>query len=65
MCIRDRDREVRRIGQLAQKSFQKATGNGIWGDPRGATRADGQRILAEIIRNLGKKCQDCLTDCNP
>ena len=59
------DREVQRIGQLAQKSFQKATGNGIWGDPRGATRADGQRILAEIVRNLGKKCQDCLTGCNP
>lgn len=59
------DKEVRRIGKLAQKSFQQATGNGIWGDPRGATKADGQRILAEVVKNLGKKCQDCLTGCNP
>lgn len=59
------DSEIQRIGRLAQKSFQKATGNGIWGDPTGAARADGQRILAEIVRNLGKKCQDYLTDCNP
>ena len=53
--------EINKIGVLASKSFPKATKNGIWGDPRGATRGDGEKILAEIIENLGKKCQTCLT----
>ncbi len=56
------DREIQRIGRLAQKSFPEATGNGIWGDPTCATREDGQRILREIVGNLGKKCQECLAD---
>ena len=53
--------EIDKIGVLASKSFPKATKNGIWGDPREATRGDGEKILAEIIENLGKKCQTCLT----
>ena len=53
--------EIVKIGKLANQSFPKATKNGIWGDPRKATKKDGQVILAEIIKNLGKKCQSCLT----
>ncbi|MBI1662149.1 MAG: creatininase family protein [Nitrosopumilus sp.] len=53
--------EIKRIGKLANKSFPKATKNGIWGDPTKATKKDGQLILDEIVRNLGKKCQTCLT----
>ncbi len=53
--------ELERIGRLASKSFPKATKNGIWGDPRGATKRDGRQILSEIVRNLEKKCQTCLT----
>ena len=53
--------EIAKIGKLANKSFPKATKNGIWGDPRKATKREGQAILAEIIKNLGKKCQTCLT----
>ena len=53
--------EINRLGKLANQSFPKATKNGIWGDPTKATKKDGQRILAEILRNLGKKCQTCLT----
>ena len=53
--------EIARIGKLANQSFPKATKNGIWGDPRKATKKEGQAILAEIIKNLGKKCQTCLT----
>ena len=53
--------EIEKIGRLANKSFPKATKNGVWGDPTKATRREGQRILAEIVRNLGKKCQTCLT----
>ena len=53
--------EIAKIRKLANKSFLKATKNGIWGDPRKATKKDGQTILAEIIKNLGKKCQTCLT----
>ena len=53
--------EIVKVGKLANQSFPKATKNGIWGDPRKATKKDGQAILAEIVNNLGKKCQTCLT----
>ena len=53
--------EIAKIGKLASQSFPKATKNGIWGDPRKATKKDGQVILAEIVENLVKKCQTCLT----
>ena len=54
--------EIKKIGKLANKSFPKATKNGVWGDPTKATKKDGQKILAEIVKNLGKKCQTCLTE---
>jgi len=53
--------EIAKLGKLANQSFPKATKNGIWGDPRKATKKQGEMILAEIIKNLGKKCQTCLT----
>ena len=53
--------EIVKIGKLANQSFPKATKNGIWGDPRQATKKDGRAILAEIIKNLEKECQTCLT----
>ena len=53
--------EIKKLGKLANQSFPKATKNGIWGDPTQATKKDGQVILAEIVKNLGKKCQTCLT----
>ncbi|MGY5143019.1 MAG: creatininase family protein [Candidatus Nitrosopumilus sp. bin_32a] len=53
--------EIIELGKLANQSFPKATKNGIWGDPRKATKKEGQEILDEIIKNLGKKCQTCLT----
>ncbi|MGH1568646.1 MAG: creatininase family protein [Nitrosopumilus sp.] len=53
--------EIAKLGKLANQSFPKATKNGIWGDPRKATKKDGKVILAEIVKNLGKKCQTCLT----
>ena len=53
--------EIIKLGKLANQSFLKATKNGIWGDPRKATKKKGQVILDEIIKNLGKKCQTCLT----
>ena len=54
--------EIKILGKLANQSFPKATKNGIWGDPTKATKKDGKTILAEIIKNLGKKCQTCLTE---
>ena len=54
-------KEIKRLGKLASKSFPKVTKNGIWGDPTKATKKEGERILSEIIENLGKKCQTCLT----
>ncbi len=53
--------EIDKLGRMASKSFPKVTKNGIWGDPRKATKKDGQKIFSEIIENLGKKCQTCLT----
>ncbi|MDH5431775.1 MAG: creatininase family protein [Nitrosopumilus sp.] len=53
--------QIVKIGKLANQSFPKATKNGIWGDPTKATKKEGQVILDEIIKNLGKKCQTCLT----
>ncbi|MDP6858117.1 MAG: creatininase family protein [Candidatus Nitrosopelagicus sp.] len=51
--------ELERIGKLSAEpcGFPKVTKNGIWGDPTGATKRDGQKFLAEIVRNLAKECQ--------
>lgn len=54
-----------KLGKLATKSFPKVTKNGVWGDPRGATRADGIKMLSEITTNLEKKCQTYLTGKKP
>ena len=54
-------KEIARLGRLASKSFPKATKNGIWGDPTTATKRVGRQILDEIIKNISKKCQTCLT----
>lgn len=53
--------EIKKLGKIANESFPKVTKNGIWGNPTKATKNDGQEILAEIVKNLGKKCQTCLT----
>ena len=55
-------KEIKRLGKIANQSFPKATKNGIWGDPTKATKKYGRTILAEIVENLGKKCQTCLTE---
>ena len=51
--------EVKKIGKLSVEpgGFPKVTKNGVWGDPAGATKKDGQKFLAEIVRNLAKECQ--------
>ena len=53
--------EITNLGRIASKSFPKVTKNGVWGDPRKATKKDGKKIFLEITENLGKKCQTCLT----
>ncbi|MBS3922725.1 MAG: creatininase family protein [Nitrosarchaeum sp.] len=57
-----KQQQIKKLGQLASKSFPKVTKSGIWGDPTNATKRDGLLILDEIMRNLGKKCQTCLTE---
>lgn len=54
-------KEIENLGRLASKSFPKVTKNGVWGDPTKATKKEGQKILTEIVENLSKKCQTCLT----
>ena len=53
------EKEIRRIKKLSTKpgGFPKVTENGVWGDPTSATKKDGEKFLAEIIRNLAKECQ--------
>ena len=55
-------KQIADLGRKANKSFPSVTKNGIWGDPRSATKRDGRKILDEIIQNLSKKCQTCLTE---
>ena len=53
------EKEKQRINKLSAEpgGFPKVTKNGVWGDPTGATKKDGQKLLAEIVRNLAKECQ--------
>ena len=53
------DEEIQRINKLSTQpgGFPKVTENGVWGDPTGATKKDGEKFLAEIVRNLAKECQ--------
>ena len=53
------DKEKKRITKLSAKvgGFTQITKNGVWGDPINATKKDGQKLLAEIVRNLAKECQ--------
>ena len=53
------EKEKKIISKLSTKAggFPKVTKNGVWGDPTGATKTDGQRFLSEIVRNLVKECQ--------
>jgi len=53
------DEERRRINKLSTQpsGFPQVAKNGVWGDPTGATKNDGEKFLAEIVRNLAKKCQ--------
>ncbi len=49
------------LNKRANKSFISVTKNGIWGDPTRASAKDGKIILGEIIANIVKKSQTCLT----
>ena len=49
------------LNKRANKSFISVTRNGVWGDPTKATAKDGKIILGEIITNIVKKSQTCLT----
>jgi len=53
------EKEIRRIKKLSTQpgGFPKVTENGVWGDPTNATKKDGEKFLAEIVRNLAKECQ--------
>jgi len=53
------EKEIQRIRKLStqQGGFPKVARNGVWGDPTSATKKDGEKFLAEIVRNLAKECQ--------
>ena len=53
------EKEIQRINKLStqQAGFPKVAKNGVWGDPTKATKKDGEKFLAEIVRNLAKECQ--------
>ncbi len=39
-------------------SFPKITGNGVWGDPRKATSAKGEKLIQEIVVGLAKTIRE-------
>ena len=47
--------EISRINKLAQKSFPKVTGNGVWGDPTKSSANLGRKIIKEVVDNLAKE----------
>ena len=47
--------EILKINKLAQKSFPKVTGNGVWGDPTKSSARLGRKIIKEIVENLEKE----------
>ena len=53
------EKERKRINKLSTQpgGFPQVAKNGVWGDPTGATKKDGEKFLAEIVRNLAKECQ--------
>jgi len=53
------EKEIQRINKLSTErgGFPKVAKNGVWGDPTKATKKDGEKFLAEIVRNLAKECQ--------
>jgi creatinine amidohydrolase len=53
------EKERKRINKLSTQpgGFPQVTKNGVWGDPTKATKKDGEKFLAEIVRNLAKECQ--------
>ena len=53
------EKEIQRINKLCTRplGFPKVAPNGVWGDPTKATKKDGEKFLAEIVRNLAKECQ--------
>jgi len=53
------EKEIQRINKLSTQpgGFPKVTKNGVWGDPTSATKKDGEKFLAEIVKNLAKECQ--------
>lgn len=57
--------EKKRLARAAARSFPGVTKNGVWGDPRGASRGSGLRMLDEIVSGLAKECQLCLTGRRP
>jgi len=52
-------KEKERINKLSTEpgGFPQVAKNGVWGDPTSATKKDGEKFLAEIVRNLAKECQ--------
>lgn len=55
------EKRLNLLSKIANKSFISVTKNGVWGDPTKATAKDGKVILGEIIANIVKKSQTCLT----
>ena len=47
--------EISKINKLAQKSFPKVTGNGVWGDPTRSSARLGRKIIKEVVDNLVKE----------
>ncbi len=54
-------KEKIRLSKHASKSFITVTKNGVLGDPTHASAKNGKKFLSEIVHNLIKTSQTCLT----
>ena len=55
------DEEILNAKKMSAVSFPKATGNGIWGDPREATADKGKEMLKTIIQNMRQEFRECIS----
>lgn len=54
-------RERAAVSRRAAASFTSVCPNGVWGDPRGASRARGRRLLDRIAAGVAGRCREALS----
>lgn len=56
------EQELQDAKRLACSCFPEATGNGVWGDPRGATKKEGEQIAERVVAAMAKQCRAAIKE---